>query len=256
MFEQGAFADRALHGAAAELDARDRALATTLVFGTVQRLRTLDHVLARFVSRPLERLEPAALAALRLGAFQMLFLDRRQRLRRGRRQRRARQASQSRRSTDGQRGAATRGQGGPGRSSRSWTTRRRRGAAILHSVPDWLAELWWRELGAEEARRDACESVNEPAESAIRVNTLRARPERGDRCAPGRPRPPAPELPEGLVLDGAFDAHRLGAVARRARSCRSRGHRCWSRECSHRKPASAFSISAPRPAARRPTWRR
>ena len=46
MFEQGAFADRALHTAAAELDSRDRALAMTLAYGTVQRKRTLDHLLS------------------------------------------------------------------------------------------------------------------------------------------------------------------------------------------------------------------
>ena len=48
-----------------------------------------------------------------------------------------------------------------------------KGAAILHSVPDWLAELWWRELGRRGGGRDAA-AVNEPAETAIRVNTLRA----------------------------------------------------------------------------------
>ncbi len=45
------------------------------------------------------------------------------------------------------------------------------GAAVMHSVPDWLAQLWWRELGAERARA-LLAAVNEPAESAMRVNTL------------------------------------------------------------------------------------
>ncbi len=74
VFEQGAFADRALHTAAAELDSRDRALATALAYGTVQRMRTLDHLLSGFVTRPLDRLEPPVLAALRLGMFQIVFL--------------------------------------------------------------------------------------------------------------------------------------------------------------------------------------
>ena len=42
----GAYADRALHGEARGLDARDRALAKQLAFGTVQRRLTLDHVIA------------------------------------------------------------------------------------------------------------------------------------------------------------------------------------------------------------------
>ena len=95
------------------------------------------------------------------------------------------------------------------------------GAAILHSVPDWLAELWWRELGAEEAVA-MLRSVNEPAETAIRVNTLRARPEAVIDALPV-PATPAPELPEGLVLGGPFDAHgselwRSGAIMPQSRA--------------------------------------
>ena len=46
--EGGAWADRALAAetSAPKLDARDRAFAARLAFGTVQRRRTLDHVIA------------------------------------------------------------------------------------------------------------------------------------------------------------------------------------------------------------------
>ena len=37
VFEQGAYADHALHAQARELDARDRALAMRLAYGAVQR---------------------------------------------------------------------------------------------------------------------------------------------------------------------------------------------------------------------------
>ena len=57
--EQGAYADRALHGDARDLDARDRALAKRLVFGTVQRRGTLDWIIAQHVDR---RLDPQAWA--------------------------------------------------------------------------------------------------------------------------------------------------------------------------------------------------
>ncbi len=40
VFEEGAYADRALRGAVEKLDERDRALAQRLVYGTVQRMRT------------------------------------------------------------------------------------------------------------------------------------------------------------------------------------------------------------------------
>ena len=77
VFEQEAWADRALHGEArrAGLDARDRALATQLAYGVVQRAATLDHLIAVLARRPVARLEPAVLAALRLGVFQLAFLD-------------------------------------------------------------------------------------------------------------------------------------------------------------------------------------
>src|SRR5690349_21166752 len=74
VFEQGAYADRALHAGSKGLDARDRALAMALSYGTIQRRRTLDYVISKFSSRPPKKLDPAVLAALRLGLFQLLFL--------------------------------------------------------------------------------------------------------------------------------------------------------------------------------------
>jgi 16S rRNA (cytosine967-C5)-methyltransferase len=79
------------------------------------------------------------------------------------------------------------------------------GAAVLHSVPDWLAGLWWRELGADEAVA-MMRSVNEPAETALRVNTLRAAREAVIEALPV-PASTVPDLPEGLVIGGSFDAH-------------------------------------------------
>ena len=78
VFEQGAYADRALHGEARRLNlsARDRALAMRLAYGVVQRRDTLDHVIVTLAGRPLAKLEPAVLAALRLGVLQLAFLDR------------------------------------------------------------------------------------------------------------------------------------------------------------------------------------
>ena len=75
VFEQGAYADRALTAEARGLEPRDRALATRLAYGTVQRAGTLDHVAARYSSRPPERLDAPVLAAVRLGLYQLLFLD-------------------------------------------------------------------------------------------------------------------------------------------------------------------------------------
>ncbi len=75
VFEHEAYADRALRTAVAGLDARDRSLARQLAYGTVQRTRTLDHVIEKFGRRPLGKLDEPVRAALRLGAFQLAFLD-------------------------------------------------------------------------------------------------------------------------------------------------------------------------------------
>jgi 16S rRNA (cytosine967-C5)-methyltransferase len=62
--------------APAALPSRDRALATRLVYGTLAWQGFLDWHLAPAVSRSLAALDPAVLAVLRLGAYQILLLDR------------------------------------------------------------------------------------------------------------------------------------------------------------------------------------
>jgi 16S rRNA (cytosine967-C5)-methyltransferase len=74
VFEEDAYADRALRSASERLDDRDRSLARQLAFGTVQRVRTLDHAIETLGKRPVRKLDPPVLAALRLGAFQLGYL--------------------------------------------------------------------------------------------------------------------------------------------------------------------------------------
>jgi 16S rRNA (cytosine967-C5)-methyltransferase len=57
-------------------DARDRALATELVTGTLRWRGAIDYQLQRLSSKPLKKLDPAVLDALRVGAYQLLFLER------------------------------------------------------------------------------------------------------------------------------------------------------------------------------------
>lgn len=67
----GAYADRAATRRFRGLDARDRGLAQELAYGTIRLRGRLDVELVRLSNRPLERLEPAVLAALRLGLYQL-----------------------------------------------------------------------------------------------------------------------------------------------------------------------------------------
>ncbi|HWE10559.1 MAG TPA: 16S rRNA (cytosine(967)-C(5))-methyltransferase RsmB [Solirubrobacteraceae bacterium] len=204
VFEQAAYADRAFHAEAAGLEGRDRSFAMALAYGTVQRRGTLDHVAARLISRPLAKLDPPVLAALRLGLMQLLLMD-------GVAEHAAVHESVELAKRDAPAGSglvnavlrrATR-EGADILAAVGEQTPP--AAAVRHSVPQWLAELWWRELGAERAR-GLLAAVNAPAESALRVNTLVTSPP-ALAGQLGVPAHPAAGLPEGLVLDAPFDAH-------------------------------------------------
>ena len=74
---QGGWSDAILKKrlASAGLDSRDGALATQLCFGVLQNRLLLDFYLSHFSNLPLKRMEGRVVEALRLGAYQMLFLD-------------------------------------------------------------------------------------------------------------------------------------------------------------------------------------
>ncbi|MFL6014684.1 MAG: transcription antitermination factor NusB, partial [Gaiellaceae bacterium] len=75
VFEQEAYADRALRSAAQTLDPRERAFAQQLAYGAVQRVRTLDHAIETLGRRPVRKLDLPVRTALRLGAYQLGYLD-------------------------------------------------------------------------------------------------------------------------------------------------------------------------------------
>jgi len=75
VFEDDAYADRAFRAASEGLDDRERAFARQLAYGTVQRVRTLDHAIDTLGRRPVRKLDAPVLAALRLGAYQLAYLE-------------------------------------------------------------------------------------------------------------------------------------------------------------------------------------
>ena len=168
VFEHDAYADRVLRSAAEGLDGRDRALAQRLAFGTVQRVRTLDHAIETLGRRPVRKLDPPVRAALRLGAYQLAFAEGIPRhaavnetveLVRAARFERAVPFTNAvmRRLADGIR---------PLLAALPETTPAE--AALKHSYPDWVAELWWEELGAGEALA-LMRAQNEPPETVVRL---------------------------------------------------------------------------------------
>jgi len=73
-------------------------------------------------------------------------------------------------------------------------------AALKHSHPEWIAQLWWTTFGPETAKA-LMAADNEPAEPSLRANTLKTTA----RELAGRI--PAHVVDdEALLLDGPFDA--------------------------------------------------
>ena len=58
------------------LKGSERALYTNLVYGVIERRITLDYFIAQFSSVNLEAIEKNVLCILRLGIYQLLYLDR------------------------------------------------------------------------------------------------------------------------------------------------------------------------------------
>ncbi|MDX6368730.1 MAG: rRNA (cytosine967-C5)-methyltransferase [Gaiellaceae bacterium] len=199
VFEDDAYADRVLRSAAKDLDSRDRALAQRLSFGTVQRARTLDHAIETLGKRPVRKLDPPVRAALRLGAYQLGYTEVAQHaavnetvelVRRARLERAvAFTNAVMRRLTDGIASLlAALPDDTPVR------------AALKHSYPDWVAELWWEEFGREGALA-LMEAQNEPPERVVRRNR------RKQGHVGGRP---DPDLPDALHVD-RIDEHAVAA---------------------------------------------
>ena len=57
-----------------ELEEKDKALTTELVYGTLRRLKTLDMIISSFV-RDIKEMDKKTLNILRVGIYQMRFLD-------------------------------------------------------------------------------------------------------------------------------------------------------------------------------------
>ena len=193
VFEHEAYADRAFAGAARELDERDRHLAQQIAFGTVQRARALDHGIETLGRRPVRKLDPPVLAALRIGAYQLAYLDgvpahaavneSVELVRRARLERAVPFTNAVlRRLSEGLRPLLDALPDGP----------------LKLSYPDWIAENWERDFGREQAIA-LMHAQNEPPETTVRVvrgevdgeadrrSGSPSRLTRGRRRAEGRP---------------------------------------------------------------------
>jgi 16S rRNA (cytosine967-C5)-methyltransferase len=168
VFEDDAYADRAFRSAAVGLDERDRALAQRLAFGAVQRARTLDHAIETLGRRPLRRLDAPVRAALRLGAYQLGFVDGVARYAAVNESVELVRRSGLERAVAFTNAVLRRVADGIAPLLEALPEETPADAALKHSYPDWVAETWWRDLGAGGALQ-LMYALNEPGKPVVRL---------------------------------------------------------------------------------------
>jgi len=165
--------DRALAPSRAEgLDPRDRALAVELVYGVLRRQNTLDWRLDHVATKPMARLPARVRMALRLGAYQLLHLDR------------------IPASAAVNESVALIKAGSPGHwpgfvnavlraviraPAPPWPDPAAdpvRALSVRHACPAWLTERWIARFGVQEAE-SLCQATTVIPPLTLRVNTLR-----------------------------------------------------------------------------------
>jgi len=164
--------DRAL--AQCSFDSRERALTVELAYGVLRRLATIDWRLEPVLDKPLPRLPLAVQMVLRLGTYQLLFLDR------------IPQSAAVNESVNLARAiAGTLGRDWSGfvnavlrallrHPPQPWPSMDPDAAhafAVRYSVPSWLSRRWVERLGVGSAEM-ACKGVSVAPPLTLRVNQL------------------------------------------------------------------------------------
>jgi 16S rRNA (cytosine967-C5)-methyltransferase len=203
-----ALMDRAL--SRTKLEPRDRALAVEIAFGVLRRLSTIDWRLKPVLNKPLARLPTIVQMVLRIGAYQLLFLDRIPS---------SAAVSESVNMAKAQsRNLKHDWSGLVNAVLRSlirepcppWPSVQEHPSealAVRYSVPEWLSRRWIERWGIDRART-ACEQVSVIPPLTLRVNRLqlgrdeflRRLQEAGYKAKPTRVSPAGVTLEEGVPI--------------------------------------------------------
>ncbi|PTX61220.1 16S rRNA (cytosine967-C5)-methyltransferase [Melghirimyces profundicolus] len=205
--ERGAYSNLLLNDALTKsgLSSRDRGLATELVYGTIQRRNTLDWILNGLVKKGVTSLEPWVRHLLRMGIYQLRYLDRIP-------GRAAVHETVRMAKERGHRGVSGLVNG----VLRSYQRRRREWTlpedpetpeklALATSHPEWMVRRLMEVYGKETARA-VLEAGNRPPRTAVRVNPLKSDRETVARLLseqnPGMEVEASPLSSQGLILKG------------------------------------------------------
>lgn len=182
----GAYANLALQQAltSEKLSLADRGLVTELVYGTLKQRLALDWHLQCFLSKPLESLPPTLQEILRLGAYQLLFLNKIP-------ARAAINEAVNQTKAKGLTGLSGMVNGvlrNLERNKQELTLPDPEAQPALYlsinySHPLWMVERWLKRWGFADAKA-LCQTNNSPAPTWLRVNSLRlTREELGERLS-------------------------------------------------------------------------
>ncbi len=187
----------------------DRNLFTELIHGIVRRQRTLDAIIDRLATQPIHRQPPNLKQLLRLGLYQLRYLDRIP-------DSAAVNTTVDLAKTNGLSGLS----GVVNGILRQYIRLQEESGevlnlssdpidrlGVLYSFPNWLIEHWLTELGAIETEQ-LCQAFNQPPQIDLRVNILKI-----DRSklmdifqAANIEVIPIPHLPQGLQFTGNVGA--------------------------------------------------
>ncbi|OEU72372.1 MAG: 16S rRNA (cytosine(967)-C(5))-methyltransferase [Desulfuromonadales bacterium C00003093] len=206
--DEGAFADLVLDTTLnrSQLDSRDRGLVTELVYGALRLRGRVDFALSQFCDRPLHRLQPGVLRLLRLGAYQLLELDRipaHAAVNSSVELARELEMDQATGLINGVLRALARG-----KADIDWpdASNIRRYLQHVCSMPVWLSKELMRLLPNAEARALG-EALAQPAPYSLRVNTLKTKRDQllTALAEAGHRAHPCSYVPEGILIDKRGD---------------------------------------------------
>ena len=151
-----------------DLTARDRAVITNLVHGTLENLRLIDFRIDEVAKLPAGKMKPKLRCAVRLGFYQLLFLDR------------TSASAAIRDSVELVRKAGYEGLtgfvNGVLRTAAKKTDWKKAPAVVAANLPDWLHTRLLQDFGKRRTK-EMVRALNGPSPLTLRVNTSKATPE-------------------------------------------------------------------------------
>ena len=149
----------------------DRRFCTELVYGTVKIGESIDWIISKYINRPLKKIDPKILAVLRVGMYQIFFLDR------------VPNSAAVNESVELAKkisigsskfvNAVLRSAVREPDKAKFPTDDTVEAIALNMFHPQWLVERWIKQFGIEQTKA-ICTIDNEPPSLTLRVNTLKS----------------------------------------------------------------------------------